>query len=52
MERAANNPDRTWCVSEVAIFADLDEHEMDARDPWEGVDVDGVPPGRGSRRLA
>lgn len=30
MERAAANPERTWCMSEVDIFADLDEREMDA----------------------
>jgi hypothetical protein len=30
MERAATDPDRTWCMSEVDIFADLDEAEMDA----------------------
>ncbi len=30
MERAAANPERTWCMSEVDIFADLDEGEMDA----------------------
>jgi CRP-like cAMP-binding protein len=30
IERAAANPERTWCMSEVDIFADLDEREMDA----------------------
>jgi CRP/FNR family transcriptional regulator, cyclic AMP receptor protein len=30
MERAPNNPERLWCMSEVDIFADLDEHDMDA----------------------
>jgi CRP/FNR family cyclic AMP-dependent transcriptional regulator len=30
MERAAADPDRTWCMSEVDIFADLDQHEMAA----------------------
>jgi CRP/FNR family cyclic AMP-dependent transcriptional regulator len=30
MERAATDPDRNWCMSEVDIFADLDEREMDA----------------------
>jgi CRP/FNR family cyclic AMP-dependent transcriptional regulator len=30
IERAAANPERTWCMSEVDIFADLDEQEMDA----------------------
>jgi CRP/FNR family transcriptional regulator, cyclic AMP receptor protein len=30
MERAADDPDRPWCMTEVDIFADLDEHEMDA----------------------
>jgi CRP/FNR family cyclic AMP-dependent transcriptional regulator len=30
MERAATDPDRTWCMSEVDIFADLSEAEMDA----------------------
>jgi len=30
MERAATDPERTWCMSEVDIFADLDEAEMDA----------------------
>jgi CRP/FNR family cyclic AMP-dependent transcriptional regulator len=30
MERAAADPERTWCMSEVDIFADLDESEMDA----------------------
>jgi CRP/FNR family cyclic AMP-dependent transcriptional regulator len=30
VERAAANPERTWCMSEVDIFADLDEREMDA----------------------
>ena len=30
MERAAAEADRTWCMSEVDIFADLDEREMDA----------------------
>ena len=27
---AADNPERVWCMSEVDIFADLDEAEMDA----------------------
>ncbi|QYJ05701.1 Crp/Fnr family transcriptional regulator [Nocardioides panacisoli] len=26
---AANDPDRTWCLTEVDIFADLDDSEMD-----------------------
>ena len=30
MERAATDPDRTWCMSEVDIFADLSDSEMDA----------------------
>ena len=30
VERAAENPERTWCMREVDIFADLDEREMDA----------------------
>ncbi len=30
VEHAAANPERTWCMTEVDIFADLDEHEMDA----------------------
>lgn len=30
VERAASNPERTWCMSEVDIFADLDAAEMDA----------------------
>ena len=30
MNRAATDPDRTWCMSEVDIFADLDQQEMDA----------------------
>lgn len=30
VERASHDPDRTWCMSEVDIFADLDESEMDA----------------------
>lgn len=30
VERAAANPERTWCMREVDIFADLDEREMDA----------------------
>jgi CRP/FNR family transcriptional regulator, cyclic AMP receptor protein len=30
VERAAANPERTWCMSEVDIFADLSETEMAA----------------------
>src|SRR5680860_982209 len=31
IERAAANPDgRVWCMSEVDIFCDLDDREMDA----------------------
>lgn len=30
VERAAADPDRTWCMSEVDIFSDLDSSEMDA----------------------
>lgn len=30
VERAAADPDRLWCMSEVDIFADLDEAEMAA----------------------
>jgi CRP-like cAMP-binding protein len=30
MEDAAANPERIWCMSEVDIFADLSEREMDA----------------------
>src|SRR5438093_1448862 len=31
IERAATDPDdRVWCMSEVDIFCDLDEREMDA----------------------
>ena len=30
VERAAANPERTWCMTEVDIFADLDADEMDA----------------------
>ena len=30
MERAATDPNRPWCMSEVDIFADLNEAEMDA----------------------
>jgi len=30
VEHAAANPERTWCMTEVDIFADLDEREMDA----------------------
>ncbi len=30
MDRAAADPDRTWCLTEVDIFTDLDEAEMGA----------------------
>lgn len=30
VERAAAEPERIWCMSEVDIFADLDDAEMDA----------------------
>ena len=30
MEHVAENPERIWCMSEVDIFADLDDAEMDA----------------------
>ena len=30
IERAAAGPDRLWCMSEVDIFCDLDDGEMDA----------------------
>jgi CRP/FNR family transcriptional regulator, cyclic AMP receptor protein len=30
MERVAADPERTWCMSEVDIFADLSPEEMDA----------------------
>lgn len=30
MDRATDHPERTWCMAEVDIFADLDEGEMDA----------------------
>lgn len=30
MERVAANPERIWCMSEVDIFADLDDTEMEA----------------------
>ena len=30
VERVAADTERTWCMSEVDIFADLDEREMDA----------------------
>lgn len=30
MERVAADPERTWCMSEVDIFADLSAEEMDA----------------------
>ncbi|WP_041546440.1 MULTISPECIES: Crp/Fnr family transcriptional regulator [unclassified Nocardioides] len=30
IERAAAGPDRLWCMSEVDIFCDLDDTEMDA----------------------
>ncbi len=30
IERAATDPDRVWCMSEVDIFCDLDAGEMDA----------------------
>jgi CRP-like cAMP-binding protein len=30
IERAANSPDKVWCMAEVDIFCDLDETEMDA----------------------
>jgi CRP/FNR family cyclic AMP-dependent transcriptional regulator len=30
MERVAANPERIWCMSEVDIFADLDDADMDA----------------------
>ena len=29
-EQAADNPDRLWCMSEVDIFCDLNEQEMEA----------------------
>jgi CRP/FNR family transcriptional regulator, cyclic AMP receptor protein len=30
IERAADNPGRLWCMSEVDIFCDLDEQEMES----------------------
>jgi CRP-like cAMP-binding protein len=30
MDRVTDNPERIWCMSEVDIFADLDDSEMDA----------------------
>lgn len=30
MQQAADNPDRLWCMSEVDIFCDLDEQEMES----------------------
>lgn len=30
IEQAAGNPERLWCMSEVDIFADLDEQEMES----------------------
>jgi hypothetical protein len=31
MDRSATDPDRTWCMSEVDIFADLNQQEWT---PW------------------
>jgi CRP/FNR family cyclic AMP-dependent transcriptional regulator len=30
IQQAADNPDRLWCMSEVDIFCDLDEQEMES----------------------